>query len=126
MTCPKCKYEWCWLCGAVYYSGHFDVCGYKNVQKKNPPWSIVLACAFASAVVPFIVCVVAVYIMESALDEPNFQPHCLRRFFGMKKVAYPVMMLLALILTPLVLALSPVVGGIFLVHEAFLTIDNYY
>ena len=24
MTCPKCRYNWCWMCRGRYYSGHFN------------------------------------------------------------------------------------------------------
>ena len=27
MTCPECKYEWCWLCKAKCEKGHFKIGG---------------------------------------------------------------------------------------------------
>lgn len=24
MTCAKCGYQWCWLCGATFKEDHFD------------------------------------------------------------------------------------------------------
>ena len=35
MSCPVCKYEWCWVCGRKFLPGHFVDCPKKWLPKRN-------------------------------------------------------------------------------------------
>ena len=55
MTCIKCNYEWCWLCGEKYNSMHFSRCRVKNSQKLNPP---------VLKIIGFILCPVLIFFVS--------------------------------------------------------------
>jgi hypothetical protein len=40
MTCSICRYEWCWLCGAMYTNNHFNEYNPEGCRGKLMPSSI--------------------------------------------------------------------------------------
>jgi hypothetical protein len=41
MTCSKCRYEWCWLCGARYHPNHFSECEVLKITRRNVAWKYI-------------------------------------------------------------------------------------
>ena len=111
MTCLKCRYEWCWLCGDRYSSGHFETCEVKKLMKKDPPLSHVLTMVFSPVLLPFLPIILAFLTIRSKLANPN-TPRGLRNFLLKKWLSYPLALLLAILITPLFFLVAPVVSTV--------------
>jgi IBR domain, a half RING-finger domain len=113
MTCIKCNYEWCWLCGEKYVSGHFNKCEVKKVNKWNPPLKKVLGFFFAPLLILLIGITFCLVCLEKFIENPGVEPN-IRNFLRKRWASYPIALLLGVILTPLFLVLGP-----FLLSMAF-------
>ena len=104
MTCFKCQYQWCWLCGDHYTPQHYETCPVKRLQKYNPPWRRVFFYLFLPIIAPFFLVIGLWILLEDRLSSLSVQS-CCSRFLRMRYLSYPLFGVLALIFTPLVLAL---------------------
>lgn len=119
MTCAKCKYEWCWLCGRNYISGHYGECEAKKLNKKNPPLWKVLVLLFAPIEFPFLLCIIfGVLAYKARLG--TFGSLEFRRFAGNHKIlAYAWAVALGIILSPFFFSVAPFVCTMILCRELF-------
>ena len=78
MTCPKCQYQWCWLCGATFKEDHFDkwnLFGCRNLQFDH-----VTKCRTINSIVctmlliPFILLFRPVVILFKIFSNPLYAP----------------------------------------------------
>jgi len=109
MTCTKCKYEWCWLCGRNYISGHHGECEAQKLSKKNPPlWKVmvlILAPIEVIFTVPIALCIFIYKARLGTLGSVKFQ-----RFARNHRIlAYFWAVLFGIIFSPLFYAMAPIV-----------------
>ena len=104
MTCFKCQYQWCWLCGDHYTPQHYETCPIKRLQKYNPPWKRVFFYLFLPIIAPFFLVIGMWILLEDRLIGVPVQS-CCSIFLRKRYISYPLFGGLALILTPLALAL---------------------
>ena len=59
MTCTKCGYEWCWLCGKHFDSSHLESCEAARLKKLNPSLARICLLIACPVLLPFlsIICV---------------------------------------------------------------------
>ena len=115
MTCVKCQYEWCWLCGDHYIPQHYDTCPVKRMLKRNPPWKYVFLCLFVPIIAPFFLIIGSFIFIEKKIANPNRS--CCVNFLRKRCLSYPVLGTLALILTPLTLVLALLLFFVVLLAE---------
>lgn len=113
MTCVKCRYEWCWKCGCEYTSSHEDACVVLNARKRNPPWIIALALLLAPLLLPFIFVILTIYYVEALHSDfaQREDQSGLYTFLHRRFLSYPLLFLLALVLTPLAFIVVLLFGG---------------
>ena len=104
MTCVRCHYEFCWLCGEVFHVSHIGICPVTRLKKRNPPWYICLGLLLLPVLTPFAFVIFTLYLVRRALRE-NEPTGCFYHFLKAWWVSYPLLILLALVLTPLVFTL---------------------
>ena len=117
MTCPACRYEWCWLCGEPYMVGHFENCEGKKILRKYPPLWVVLGLTFSPLLLPFGVVILACFWIENMINEWHLPGSPFHRFLTSKWLSYPCAILVGLLLTPIVFALAPFVLGVMATRE---------
>jgi IBR domain, a half RING-finger domain len=118
MTCLKCRYEWCWLCGEKYSSGHYEVCEVKKLMKKDPPLHIILLMLFSPLLLPFLACIACLIIVNKLILHVN-TTRWFREFLMNKWISYPVAVLIGLIISPLFFSLSPFIASIGLCIDCY-------
>ena len=115
MTCIICKYEWCWLCGERYSSGHLDNCSIKQNLKRNPPLLLILALLFSSIILIFISPIISIIILRK-INERNYIK-CCRNFLMKTWISYPIFALIGLLLSPIFFAVAPIAGSVAISSE---------
>merc|ERR1712226_366704 len=69
MTCPVCKYQWCWLCGAEYTSIHFNplnIAGCPMLQSGNrdsKTFNPCVLCCYKLCYILLMVCIVSPLVL---------------------------------------------------------------
>jgi IBR domain, a half RING-finger domain len=114
MTCTKCKYEWCWLCGEKYDYGHFTVCEIIRLRKLDPAWGLVFLLIF----VPLI-CLVSGIIAGFYLFNKINSRNAYTRHIACKIICYIMTLILSLLVTPIILVTMPLVIGVISIRELF-------
>lgn len=104
MTCVRCQYEFCWLCGEVFHVSHITMCPVTKLKKRNPPWYYCLGIMLLPVLMPFAFVILTIFLIRKFVQE-NEPGGCFYNFLKTWYVSYPVLILLALILTPLVFTL---------------------
>lgn len=65
MVCPRCRFEWCWLCGKPYFSMHFMTCDVMRSELRNPSNdSIVLFLLLPLIAILFLLVAAAMWLNE--------------------------------------------------------------
>lgn len=111
MTCVKCRYEWCWLCGERYSSGHYEVCEVKKLMKKDPPLHIILKLLLAPVLLPLMCVIICVVGVNKMLAKPWLGTG-FKRFLRAKWLSYPGAVIIGLILSPIFFAFAPFIASI--------------
>lgn len=115
MTCTKCRYEWCWLCGEKYSGFHFESCEVRLLMKKNPKTLTVLALLGLPLAIPFaciIFCCHFIYKEREDFGGNSF-------LFRHKYLSYLYAVIIGLIFTPVFLAVAPFIVCIVFCIEFF-------
>ena len=108
MTCIKCRYEWCWLCGDKYSSSHYEVCEVKKLMKKNPDMKFILKMLFSPLILVFLPMVLGVVLVEKQIANGHGS-YQYRKFLETKWLSYSVAIFFGLIIAPLFFAIAPIV-----------------
>jgi hypothetical protein len=114
MTCSKCRYEWCWLCGDKYSSSHMQTCEVIMLNKKNPKIDMVLKLIAAPLMLPIlcvILCCMVVYKNRIENGSVFVNKH--------KALCYFLAVLVGIVMTPVFLAVSPFVVAIGICGDFF-------
>ena len=70
LTCPKCKYEWCWVCGGRYTNGH--ICDAVAPPKKADNEKIeIITCFLGPIILIFLGLISCIYLAYNILKENN-------------------------------------------------------
>jgi hypothetical protein len=119
MTCSRCKFEWCWLCGEDYKIGHSSKCQVLKNRKWNKPLRILIMFIFSAVVLimfPVFGFVMFVYETDMGFNhDAQFLFKCLKK----RGLVYLFAVLGGLVLTPFYYALAPIVIGILLMYRFF-------
>jgi hypothetical protein len=119
MTCPKCNYEWCWLCGTRYNSEHYNNCQVKKMQRLNPPLLkvfLMIICPLALPFLSIIFCCVFTY----KIKQGHTSYYYLKRFIDKHCIfSYFFSFVLGILLTPMFYAFAPLTISIAIVLEFF-------
>lgn len=117
MTCPRCKYEWCWLCGEKFMSGHLFNCAVVRDRKWNKPMIKILAMVFSILILftlPVFVLGILVYETERGYNRSvDFLFRCLKKPI----IVYSFIVVLGIILIPFYYSLGPIIFGIFIMYK---------
>lgn len=109
MTCPRCMYQWCWLCGERFHSFHFEDCSVIIAKTNNPPWFIILGLLFAPLLLPF---VLSISVFVTLYKEfPEESDTCLHSFIRMKWLSLPLIFISSVILSPPIVAVMLAISG---------------
>merc|ERR1712218_758184 len=79
MTCTKCKYQWCWLCGAEFKEDHFDPWNLFGCRDLQFDLDIsrcrqVCSCLLTLLLIPFILLFHPIVIVFKAFYNPLYMP----------------------------------------------------
>jgi hypothetical protein len=78
MTCPKCKYQWCWLCGATFKEDHFDkwnLFGCRDLQFNHvTKCKTINSILLTMLLIPFILLLRPVVILFKIFNNPLYAP----------------------------------------------------
>lgn len=78
MTCAKCGYQWCWLCGATFKEDHFDkwnLFGCRNLQFDHlTKCKTINSILLTMLLIPLILLVRPVVILFKIFAEPLYAP----------------------------------------------------
>lgn len=107
MTCTKCSYEWCWLCGSKYILGHYDACEVVKLTKKNPSLDYTLKLLFAPFLLP-LACIIAFCVCIQRVNRGSLGGARVSYFVRKnKKASYFLAVLFGIIFTPLFFVFGP-------------------
>lgn len=109
MTCLKCRYEWCWLCGAKYHPNHYQECEFQKIKRKEFPWPVILCLLFAPVLWPFAFIIIAFRSCERTANQRDTK---FRKFVRNRVLSVPTIFVVALILTPLVFVFGLLFSGV--------------
>ena len=115
MTCTKCRYEWCWLCGEKYFHGHLEECQATKLKKRNPSWWVILGLIFAPILLPFVFTIATTEQFHIELRNNSRPIARLARDYSY--FSYPIFVVLCLLCTPIVYAIAPFAMSILLACE---------
>lgn len=116
MTCIKCKYQWCWLCGEKFHVNHYLTCEIEKLRKLNPPWVIIFSFIFAPILLAFSVAIGGLHYW-STVNEYN---SCVIRFLAKCCFfTYPITFVLCIAVTPVFFLFLPLIIGVISVREMF-------
>ena len=112
MTCIKCKYQWCWLCGEPYTNSHGLNCVVYQHINSDPPLLSIFAKLFAPVLLLFISVIISFILLKKL--ETRTRSKLLRDFIKNTWISYPIIGLVGLILSPIFFALAPFIFSIIL------------
>mmetsp|Transcript_25583 Transcript_25583/g.44638 ORF Transcript_25583/g.44638 Transcript_25583/m.44638 type:complete len:447 (-) Transcript_25583:82-1422(-) len=115
MTCPRCKYQWCWLCGERFHSFHFEQCPVRIAETNNPHWYIVLGLLMAPALLPFALPILIFYSLHQ--NFPERSDNCFHSFIRKKWLSFPLIFITTMLLSPPIVAITLVLSGPVLLFE---------
>jgi hypothetical protein len=123
MTCTRCNYEWCWLCGEKYTGGHYLRCPVLRDRKWNKPISRIIAMIFSLVILstlPIFVFLTAVYQTDIGVSlEAEFLFKCLKK----RVFVYLFAIFSGIILIPFYYSLGPIIVGIYLMSKFLKKLD---
>ena len=123
MTCSRCTYEWCWLCGEKFSGGHSLHCLVIKDRKWNKPVSRILAMIFSLvilAMLPLFVFLTSVYLTDIGVAfDAEFLFKCLKK----RVFVYLFAILSGIIIIPFYYSLGPIIVGIYLVSKFLKNLD---
>lgn len=105
MTCAKCNYEWCWLCGEKYSGGHYAYCEIVRQRKWNKPMLEISAMVFAFFVLIFFP--VGAFINIVHQEAVNTTSLKFKKFLKIKWLSYSVAGLFGIVSLPIYWSLGP-------------------
>lgn len=109
MTCPRCQYQWCWLCGEKFHSFHFEQCSVLIAKTNNPPWYIVLGLLLAPLLIPF---ALPILIFASIMQNfPESSDNCINSFIRKKWLSFPLIFFTSVMLSPPIVAITLSISG---------------
>jgi len=116
MTCVRCRYEFCWLCGETFQVSHIGECPVTRMRKKNPPWPFCIGVLLLPLLMPFAFVILMLVYMRKYLQESR-PIGCFYYFLKKWYLSGPVLIVLALILTPLFFTLVVLCTiGAYIIH----------
>lgn len=115
MTCTKCRYEWCWLCGEKYSGFHYESCEVRLLMKKNPKIQTVLALLALPLAIPLSCVILCCYFIYKEREEFSGLNFLMRH----KYLSYIFAVVIGLIFTPVFLAIAPFIVCIVFCIEFF-------
>jgi hypothetical protein len=115
MTCPRCQYQWCWLCGERFHSFHFEQCTVLLAKMNDPAWYIILGLMLAPLLFPFTFTLTVFYSIYQRFPEES--DNCIHSFIRKKWVSFPLIFISTSVLSPLIVALMLVGSGPLLLFE---------
>lgn len=125
MTCVRCHYEFCWLCGEPFHVAHIGACSVTRLKRRNPPWYVCLFILLLPLLAPFAFVIFTLLLVRRFLQD-NEPGGCFYSFLKKWWLSYPVLILLALILTPLVYTLVTLflLGGVMIHWGKYVKYDS--
>jgi hypothetical protein len=113
MTCPRCQYQWCWLCGDEFHYLHFEVCAARLARTNNPPWFVLLGLLFGPVLLLLFFLPLLVFAAISRMRRDRNT--CMRKFLRKKLISYPIIFISAMLLSPLAVVMVLLISGPFLI-----------
>lgn len=113
MQCPRCRFEWCWLCGKPYFSMHFLTCDVMKSELRNPSHDSILLFLF----LPFIAIVflmVAAVLWLQELMRTNRQ---MRSYLARHRWTLPFVIVCSILLFPCILLFAVLFCGVGLMAD---------
>lgn len=119
MTCTRCKYEWCWLCGEEYKVNHAYKCRVIEIRKWDKPLFRIALWIFSSIILillPVFVIIAFVYETDAGFNtDASFLFRCFKkRFF-----VYLFAVFSGIVFLPFYLSLAPIVVGTIIMYKFF-------
>lgn len=119
MTCLKCRYDWCWECGEEYTSSHADKCEVRKNWRRNPPLLVTLGLLLAPVLLPFVFIIAGLYYVEALRrDAVHREDGGVVACIKSRWKAYPILILVTLVLTPFAFLLFFLLAGGLLILES--------
>ena len=119
MTCTRCKYEWCWLCGEEYKSNHMSKCRVLEIRKWDKPLFKIAFWIFSAiifALLPVFVLIAFAYETDAGFaTDASFLFRCFKK----KVFVYLFVFLSGLVLLPFYLSLGPLIVATYIMYRFF-------
>ena len=118
MTCIKCRYEWCWLCGEKHSNSHYPVCEVRILKKKNPGMDVVLKILLAPLILVFLPVVLAGAFVQKQIDSGRGS-HRFREFLMNKWLSFSLAGFCGLVFAPLFFAIAPLAMSVMITIQCY-------
>lgn len=103
MTCTKCRYEWCWLCGEKYSGSHYENCEVRLLLKRDPKLETVLILLLLPLAVPFICIILCCKLVYKEISRDYLDSFAVRH----KYFTYFLAVIVGIIISPLFFVIAP-------------------
>ncbi|OMJ81191.1 hypothetical protein SteCoe_18367 [Stentor coeruleus] len=123
MTCVKCNYEWCWLCGEKYDSEHYANCEIIKHYKWNKPMLKILTMIFAFFVLLFLP--IGWFIKIVHQEAANVAFIKFRKLLKIKWLSYTIAIIFGIIILPIYWSLGPFALSTFMCFNILKNFECY-
>jgi len=113
MQCPRCRFEWCWLCGKPYFSMHFMTCDVMRSELRNPSHDSILLFLF----LPFIAVLFVLVAAALWLNEMLRMNKKMRTWLQKHRWICPLVIIFSFIFFPCVLLFTILFCGVGLMTD---------
>ena len=125
MVCPRCSFQWCWLCGEEFNEGHMPICRVYKLSKWDKPLFRIFQFIFS----PITLLLLPIFIFTAFVYETDAgfanDAKFLFIFFKRRTFVYLFAIFSGILMLPFYMSLGPIAVGVVIVYK-FLSLFSFH